>query len=67
MEIWEIAAMFGVGLDRGGNDDPTAAMAGKRFSEGGIDPNVLNRARRAMGIDAPDVELRSYHYRYGVL
>jgi hypothetical protein len=67
LEIWEVAAFFGVGLDRSGNDDPTASVVGKRFSEGGIDPNVLNRARRAMGQDAPDVELRSYHYRMGVL
>jgi hypothetical protein len=59
--------MFGVGLERGGNDDPTAELVGKRFSEGGIDPNVLNRARRAMGIDAPDVEIRSFHPRMGVL
>jgi hypothetical protein len=59
--------MFGVGLERSGNEDPTAGIVGKRFSEGGIDPNVLNRARRAMGQEAPDVELPSYHYQYGKL
>jgi hypothetical protein len=66
LEIWEVAAMFGVGLDDG-DDDPSTAVAGKRFSEGGIDPNVINRARRAMGYDAPDVEIRSYHPDWGVL
>lgn len=56
--------MFGVGLDDG--DEPVDSM-GRRFSEGGIDPNVINRARRAMGVDAPDVEIRSYHPRLGTL
>lgn len=59
--------MFGLLLDRASTEDPASAFMGKRFSEGGLDPNVLNRARRAMGQDAPDVEVRSYHYRYGIL
>lgn len=66
LEIWEVAAMFGVGLDDG-ETDPASMVGGKRFSEGGLDPNVINRAKRAMGYDAPDVEIRSYHPEFGVL
>lgn len=66
LEIWEVAAFFGVGWDEDG-DEVDPATGQKRFSEGGLDPNVINRARRAMGHDAPDVEIRSYHPEYGFL
>lgn len=52
-ELWEIAAMFGVGLDETGN-------AERRFSEGGVDPNLAARIARGRGEEAAWVEVRSY-------
>lgn len=68
MEVWQFAAMCGVGiLDTPGNPNPgeTRARAANLapgvgdMRQGWIDPNVLQRAKRHMGMDAPDIELGS--------
>ena len=65
MELWEVAAVFGVGLD--GPDDGALPDGVGDMRRGWIDPNVLQRARRRMGREAPDIELGSYHPDLGVL
>lgn len=52
-EIWQIAAMLGVGVDTARPDVP--------FSKGGRDPNLAARIARGRGEQPDWVEVRSYH------
>jgi hypothetical protein len=65
-EIWQIASMFAVDLYLHDHSDDMPAGVGD-MRQGWIDPNVINRAKRAMGHDAPDVKLGGYHPDLGVL
>lgn len=53
-EIWQIAAMLGVGV----ND---TARPDVPFSKGGRDPNLSARIARGRGEEPEWVEVRSYH------
>lgn len=66
MEIWEVAAFFGVGME----EDAQSVNGAPRvvpYSQGGQDPNLAARIARAQGRDAPDVIVSSYHPRMGRL
>lgn len=63
LEIWQVAAMFGVDLD--GDEDGHLPSGVGDMRRGWIDPNVLQRARRAMGQAAPDIPLRGFHPERG--
>lgn len=68
LEIWEVAAMFGVGMQTAeeggfGNQAPRIVP----YSQGGQDPNLAARIARHLGEDVPDVVVSSYHPRLGVL
>ena len=63
MEIWQVAAMFGVDLD--GDEDGHLPSGVGDMRRGWIDPNVLQRARRHMGQVAPDIPIRGFHPERG--
>jgi len=63
-EIWELGAMFGVGLE---DDQQQTQQRPLRYSEGGQDPNLAARIARARGEDVPDVIVHSYHPKLGPL
>jgi hypothetical protein len=68
LEIWEVAAFFGIGLrtaDEGGFAPGAPRIV--PYSQGGQDPNLAARIARAQGQDVPDVIVSSYHPRMGVL